>query len=26
VGVLREVGYKFGRWLDVVLMERIIDR
>jgi phosphinothricin acetyltransferase len=23
-GVIRDVGYKFDRWLDVVLMERII--
>lgn len=23
VGIEREVGYKFGRWLDVVLMERL---
>lgn len=26
VGVEREVGRKFGRWLDVVLMERIVGR
>jgi phosphinothricin acetyltransferase len=26
VGVEREVGRKFGRWLDVVLMQRLIDR
>jgi L-amino acid N-acyltransferase len=25
VGVEREVGRKFGRWLDVVLMERLVD-
>jgi L-amino acid N-acyltransferase YncA len=25
VGTLREVGRKFGRWLDVVLMELVID-
>jgi L-amino acid N-acyltransferase YncA len=25
VGVEREVGRKFGRWLDVVLMQRLID-
>ena len=25
VGRLREVGYKFGRWLDVVLLELILD-
>lgn len=25
VGLLREVGLKFGRWLDVVIMERILD-
>jgi phosphinothricin acetyltransferase len=24
VGMLREVGYKFGRWLDVVLMELLL--
>lgn len=24
VGMLREVGHKFGRWLDVVYMERIL--
>ena len=24
VGRLREVGYKFGRWLDVVLMELLL--
>jgi phosphinothricin acetyltransferase len=24
VGRLREVGYKFGRWLDVVYMERLL--
>jgi phosphinothricin acetyltransferase len=24
VGVEREVGYKFGRWLDVVIMQLII--
>lgn len=24
VGTLHEVGYKFGRWLDVVYMERIL--
>lgn len=26
VGHEREVGRKFGRWLDVVLMERLLDR
>jgi L-amino acid N-acyltransferase YncA len=26
IGVEREVGRKFGRWLDVVLMQRLIDR
>jgi phosphinothricin acetyltransferase len=26
VGVEREVGRKFGRWLDVVLMQRLIDQ
>jgi phosphinothricin acetyltransferase len=26
VGVEKEVGRKFGRWLDVVLMELLIDR
>jgi phosphinothricin acetyltransferase len=26
VGVEREVGRKFGRWLDVVLMQRLVDR
>jgi L-amino acid N-acyltransferase len=25
VGVEREIGRKFGRWLDVVLMQRLID-
>jgi phosphinothricin acetyltransferase len=25
VGVLREVGHKFGRWLDVVMMELVLD-
>ena len=25
VGVLHETGFKFGRWLDVVIMERLID-
>jgi phosphinothricin acetyltransferase len=25
VGIEREVGRKFGRWLDVVLMEFLID-
>ena len=25
VGRLREVGHKFGRWLDVVYMERLLD-
>jgi L-amino acid N-acyltransferase len=25
VGVEREVGRKFGRWLDVVLMQRLVD-
>ena len=25
VGRLREVGYKFGRWLDLVLLELILD-
>jgi phosphinothricin acetyltransferase len=25
IGVEREVGRKFGRWLDVVLMQRLID-
>lgn len=24
VGRLREVGYKFGRWLDIVLLERLL--
>ena len=24
VGVEREVGRKFGRWLDVVIMERLV--
>jgi phosphinothricin acetyltransferase len=24
VGVEREVGRKFGRWLDVVLMQRLV--
>lgn len=23
-GLLREVGYKFGRWLDIVLMQRLL--
>jgi L-amino acid N-acyltransferase YncA len=26
VGVEKEVGRKFGRWLDVVLMELLIER
>ena len=26
VGHLREVGFKFGRWLDVIYMERILGR
>jgi phosphinothricin acetyltransferase len=26
IGVEREVGRKFGRWLDVVLMQRLIDQ
>jgi len=26
VGVEREIGRKFGRWLDVVLMQRLIDQ
>ena len=26
VGVEREVGRKFGRWLDVVVMQRLVDR
>jgi phosphinothricin acetyltransferase len=26
IGVEREVGRKFGRWLDVVLMQLLIDR
>jgi phosphinothricin acetyltransferase len=26
VGVEREVGRKFGRWLDVALMQRLLDR
>ena len=25
-GTLKEVGHKFDRWLDVVLMERVIER
>ena len=25
VGVLHETGFKFGRWLDVLIMERLID-
>ena len=25
VGVEREVGRKFGRWLDVVLMQRLLE-
>lgn len=25
VGVLREVGYKFDRWLDVVIMQRLLE-
>jgi phosphinothricin acetyltransferase len=25
VGVEREVGRKFGQWLDVVLMQRLLD-
>jgi len=25
VGHLKQVGYKFGRWLDVVFMELILD-
>lgn len=25
VGRLREVGYKFGRWLDVIIMQRLLD-
>jgi L-amino acid N-acyltransferase len=25
VGHLRQVGFKFGRWLDVIYMERILD-
>ncbi len=24
VGVLREVGYKFGRWLDLLVLERLL--
>ena len=24
VGVLREVGFKFGRWLDVVVCQRLV--
>ena len=24
VGLLREVGYKFDRWLDVVMMQRML--
>jgi len=24
VGVLREVGWKFGRWLDVIVMEKLL--
>lgn len=26
VGVFRQVGFKFGRWLDVAYMERLIDQ
>jgi L-amino acid N-acyltransferase YncA len=26
VGCVREVGYKFGRWLDVVFMELLLDQ
>ncbi|HET9146766.1 MAG TPA: GNAT family N-acetyltransferase, partial [Acetobacteraceae bacterium] len=26
VGTLRDVGFKFGRWLDVVFMQRGISR
>jgi L-amino acid N-acyltransferase YncA len=25
-GRITEVGYKFGRWLDVVYMQRMLDR
>ncbi|HHV54970.1 MAG TPA: N-acetyltransferase [Firmicutes bacterium] len=26
VGVMKEVGYKFGRWLDVAIMQLMLDR
>ncbi|MBO8126602.1 MAG: N-acetyltransferase [Firmicutes bacterium] len=26
VGLLKEVGYKFGRWLDVIYMQKILSR
>lgn len=26
VGCLQDVGYKFGRWLDVILLQRLLER